>query len=127
METAGLVRKGDPIAVIGGGLIGISWTALFLAWGHDVALFELLLEPHRPDLPAGERDVGDLLGEPHRPLNAALLGRRVVAGDAFDERVVEPVYGKLVVRRQRPPHGRFVEDPVGLLGERRKGEGEQEC
>jgi carnitine 3-dehydrogenase len=40
METAGLVRKGDPIAVIGGGLIGISWTALFLAWGHDVALFE---------------------------------------------------------------------------------------
>ena len=40
METAGLVRKGDPIAVVGGGLIGISWTALFLAWGHDVALFE---------------------------------------------------------------------------------------
>ena len=40
MQTAGSVRQGHPIAVIGGGLIGISWTALFLAWGHDVALFE---------------------------------------------------------------------------------------
>lgn len=40
METGGSVRKGDRIAVIGGGLIGTSWTALFLAWGHDVVLFE---------------------------------------------------------------------------------------
>lgn len=34
------VRRGDRIAVIGGGLIGISWAALFMAWGYDVALFE---------------------------------------------------------------------------------------
>lgn len=40
MQTAGWVEKGDRIAVIGGGLIGTSWAALFLAWGHDVALFE---------------------------------------------------------------------------------------
>ncbi|WP_103174096.1 3-hydroxyacyl-CoA dehydrogenase NAD-binding domain-containing protein [Paracoccus sp. SY] len=40
MRTAGSVAKGDRIAVIGGGLIGTSWTALFMAWGHDVALFE---------------------------------------------------------------------------------------
>lgn len=33
-------KAGGRIAVIGGGLIGISWTALFLAHGHDVALFE---------------------------------------------------------------------------------------
>lgn len=40
MRTAGSVAKGDRIAVIGGGLIGTSWTAQFMAWGHDVALFE---------------------------------------------------------------------------------------
>ncbi|WP_188715716.1 3-hydroxyacyl-CoA dehydrogenase NAD-binding domain-containing protein [Paracoccus acridae] len=40
MRTAGSVAKGDRIAVIGGGLIGTSWAALFMAWGHDVALFE---------------------------------------------------------------------------------------
>ncbi|GGF73442.1 hydroxyacyl-CoA dehydrogenase [Paracoccus acridae] len=34
------MAKGDRIAVIGGGLIGTSWAALFMAWGHDVALFE---------------------------------------------------------------------------------------
>lgn len=36
----GRVQAGDRIAVIGGGLIGISWAALFMAHGHDVALFE---------------------------------------------------------------------------------------
>lgn len=35
-----MVQAGARIAVIGGGLIGIGWTALFLAHGHDVALFE---------------------------------------------------------------------------------------
>lgn len=35
-----MVKAGGRVAVIGGGLIGISWTALFLAHGHDVALFE---------------------------------------------------------------------------------------
>ncbi|MDQ1901848.1 3-hydroxyacyl-CoA dehydrogenase NAD-binding domain-containing protein [Paracoccus sp. WLY502] len=34
------MEAGDRIAVIGGGLIGTSWAALFLAWGHDVTLFE---------------------------------------------------------------------------------------
>ncbi|MBS9721998.1 3-hydroxyacyl-CoA dehydrogenase [Tianweitania sp. BSSL-BM11] len=29
-----------PVAVVGGGLIGISWAALFTAYGHDVALYE---------------------------------------------------------------------------------------
>lgn len=32
--------KGAKIAVVGGGLIGTSWAALFLAFGHDVSLFE---------------------------------------------------------------------------------------
>ena len=36
----GRVQAGAQIAVIGGGLIGISWAALLLAHGHDVALFE---------------------------------------------------------------------------------------
>lgn len=40
MKTPGSVDQGGRIAVIGGGLIGTSWAALFLAWGHDVALFE---------------------------------------------------------------------------------------
>ncbi|MCZ0963595.1 3-hydroxyacyl-CoA dehydrogenase NAD-binding domain-containing protein [Paracoccus benzoatiresistens] len=40
MQTAVSFQKGDRIAVIGGGLIGTSWAALFMAWGHDVALFE---------------------------------------------------------------------------------------
>jgi carnitine 3-dehydrogenase len=30
----------DKIVVVGGGLIGISWSALFIAYGYDVALFE---------------------------------------------------------------------------------------
>ncbi len=34
------VQAGARIAVIGGGLIGISWAALFMAHGHPVALFE---------------------------------------------------------------------------------------
>lgn len=29
-----------PVAIVGGGLIGISWSALFQAFGHDVALYE---------------------------------------------------------------------------------------
>jgi 3-hydroxyacyl-CoA dehydrogenase len=33
-------RDRETIAVIGGGLIGTSWSALFLAYGYDVALFE---------------------------------------------------------------------------------------
>lgn len=33
-------HDGGRIAVIGGGLIGISWSALFLAYGHQVALYE---------------------------------------------------------------------------------------
>ena len=36
----GAVQADDRIAIIGGGLIGVSWAALFLAHGHDVALFE---------------------------------------------------------------------------------------
>lgn len=35
-----MVQAGARVAVIGGGLIGISWAALFMAHGHDVALFE---------------------------------------------------------------------------------------
>ncbi len=38
MSDAG--RGREAIAVIGGGLIGTSWSALFLAYGYDVALFE---------------------------------------------------------------------------------------
>ncbi|KQO83865.1 3-hydroxyacyl-CoA dehydrogenase NAD-binding domain-containing protein [Rhizobium sp. Leaf262] len=38
MNDAG--RGRETIAVIGGGLIGTSWAALFLAYGYDVALFE---------------------------------------------------------------------------------------
>ncbi|MGB6119563.1 MAG: 3-hydroxyacyl-CoA dehydrogenase NAD-binding domain-containing protein, partial [Mesorhizobium sp.] len=30
----------QSIAVVGGGLIGISWSALFSAYGHDVTLYE---------------------------------------------------------------------------------------
>lgn len=30
----------STVAVVGGGLIGISWSALFLAYGYDVALYE---------------------------------------------------------------------------------------
>jgi len=33
-------QGGSRIAVIGGGLIGTSWSALFLAYGHEVALYE---------------------------------------------------------------------------------------
>ncbi|MGI6855601.1 3-hydroxyacyl-CoA dehydrogenase NAD-binding domain-containing protein [Mesorhizobium sp. 1B3] len=33
-------QGGGRIAVIGGGLIGISWSALFLAHGHEVVLYE---------------------------------------------------------------------------------------
>lgn len=40
-----------PVALIGGGLIGISWAALFLAHGRDVALFE-------PDATARARIAG---------------------------------------------------------------------
>ncbi len=35
-----MTQDGKSVAVIGGGLIGISWAALFLAYGYDVALFE---------------------------------------------------------------------------------------
>lgn len=36
-----MISQADTkIAVIGGGLIGISWSALFLAYGRDVTLFE---------------------------------------------------------------------------------------
>ena len=35
-----MVESGARVAVIGGGLIGIGWSALFMAHGHDVALFE---------------------------------------------------------------------------------------
>ena len=82
---------------------------------HDRALLELVLEPHRADLPAGERDVGDLLGDAERALDAAPLGRGVMAGDPFDGRIVDAVNDELVVRRQGPPDGRFVEDPVRFL------------
>ncbi|GHG32444.1 3-hydroxyacyl-CoA dehydrogenase NAD-binding domain-containing protein [Paracoccus aerius] len=34
------LRSGAKIAVIGGGLIGTSWAALFLSFGYDVSLFE---------------------------------------------------------------------------------------
>lgn len=33
-------RDGKTVAVVGAGLIGASWSALFLSYGYDVALFE---------------------------------------------------------------------------------------
>lgn len=47
MQTAGFIQRGGRIAVVGGGLIGISWTALFLAWGHDVVVFDQADISHR--------------------------------------------------------------------------------
>ncbi|WP_113221021.1 3-hydroxyacyl-CoA dehydrogenase NAD-binding domain-containing protein [Agrobacterium sp. fls2-241-TYG-188a] len=35
-----VTRNDKTVAVVGGGLIGVSWSALFLAHGYDVALFE---------------------------------------------------------------------------------------
>ena len=52
---------------------------------------------------------------PNVPATPPRSGRRVMAGDAFDLRVIEPVDRQLVVGGQRPPHGRFLEDHVRLL------------
>ena len=40
MATGDIPQGGDTIAVIGGGLIGTSWSALFMAHGYDVVLQE---------------------------------------------------------------------------------------
>lgn len=50
-------KQRSSIAVIGGGLIGLSWAALFLAHGKDVSLYE-------PDMQARERASAEL----ERPL-----------------------------------------------------------
>ncbi|MCC2653415.1 MAG: hypothetical protein K0Q60_3581 [Microvirga sp.] len=70
---------------------------------HHVALAELLLELHRPDLPAGKRDVGHLLGDAEGAGDAAAFRGRVVARHALHHRIVEPINGELVVRGERPP------------------------
>ena len=46
-----MIEAGARIAVIGGGLIGSNWAALFLAHGHDVALYEPEA-PARATIPA---------------------------------------------------------------------------
>lgn len=67
-----MVKAGDRVAVIGGGLIGISWTALLLAHGHDVALFEPDADaraaiPDRLSLPLAQiGELAGLLPEPGR-------------------------------------------------------------
>ncbi len=57
-----IARKGATIAVIGGGLIGMSWAALFIAHGHDVALFD-------PD-PNARSKVSDSIALPLRQIAA---------------------------------------------------------
>lgn len=42
------VTLGAQISVVGGGLIGISWAALFAAYGYDVILFEPDVAAHAP-------------------------------------------------------------------------------
>lgn len=42
------VTSGAQISVVGGGLIGISWAALFAAYGHDVIIFEPDVGAHAP-------------------------------------------------------------------------------
>jgi hypothetical protein len=90
-----------------------------LAENH-IALRELLLEFDRAILVAGERDVRRLFGETERAGNAAFFWRREVARNPLNHRVVEPIDGQFVVRRQKLERRRLAEDQVrvGRLGVR---------
>ena len=65
---------------------------------------------------AGERNVGDLLGDPDPALEAALFRRREVAGNAVHLGVVEAIGRALVVGGEPLEYGGALEDEVGLVG-----------
>ena len=59
MATGDIPQGGDTIAVIGGGLIGTSWSALFMAHGYDV----VLQEPAEAAWPAVPERIATALGQ----------------------------------------------------------------
>src|SRR5271166_1143072 len=82
---------------------------------HVVGLLQLALEADRADLPACQRDVGDLLGKPQPAGEAPLLRHGEVAGDPVDLRVVDAIGGEPVVRAHQLEDGRATEDQVGFV------------
>src|SRR6202044_512560 len=71
-----------------------------LAEDH-IALRELVLELDRAILTTGERNVGRLFGEAQSARDASLFRNGVVAGDSFDDRIIDAVHGKFVVWSQQ--------------------------
>ena len=59
METTAIPQRGDAIAVIGGGLIGTSWSALFMAHGYDV----VLQDPAEAAWPAVPERIATAMGQ----------------------------------------------------------------
>ena len=69
----------------------------------------------RPNLPAGERNVGHFLRHADPALEAAPLGHGEVTGHAVDFGIVETVGRELVVGAEPLEYGRTLEDQVRFL------------
>src|SRR4051794_8444837 len=98
---------------------------------YIVALFELGRDLDRADLPAGERDVGDLFCEPEPAFPPALLGRGEMARDTIHDWIVHRISREFVVRRGQMKHCRLAKDEVRLIGRLRhewhERENESQC
>src|SRR5665213_868472 len=64
---------------------------------HILALHEFFLDLDRPNLAAGERNIGDLLRDPYPAFKATALRHGEMARHALDLGVVDTVSGELVV------------------------------
>src|SRR5262249_17516196 len=89
---------------------------------HVVALLQLFLEMNRTDLPAGQRNIRNLLGNPQPPLDPSLFGNGEMAGYAFDLRIIDTIGCKLVIGTKPFEHSRAAEDQIWFVrGNCRRG------
>ena len=88
----------------------------------------LLLNLTGPYWRQDERNVGCLFGQTEGAGEAAPLRRRIMAGDALDQGIVDAVDRELIVGRQQLERRRLAENEIGVgrIGERRRGCGQRD-
>jgi hypothetical protein len=74
-----------------------------------------MLEPNWTHLPARERDVRHLLGNPNPSFKSPAFGHCEMAGDAINLRIIKTIGCELVIRRQPFEHCRAPENEVRLI------------
>lgn len=87
-------QKLPPIAIIGGGLIGISWAALFMAYGRDVQIFE-------PDAAARQR-IHDRIARPMQQVAEVRHGLPAPGALTLATTLEEAVQGAAFIQENAP-------------------------